>query len=185
MFKAQGAAVAAVVGIAVSCLVGVSPASAGTAERGKYSEPYHDVVKTCGTTMQFDGVTTGHFVGQLRGRNPVPFYLDHFVDRTTYTNLDTERSFSSVGRITHLDTEFTQLEGTLIRISGKDAGTFTVYDGNGAFYYRLAGLQRFTAVIDTLGTEDEEDDVFLDFSFAEHGNFFDNDFCEDVEALTT
>lgn len=177
-------AIAAAIGIAVSSLVGVGPASAGTAERGRYVDNYDFDVDACGTPVNISGTSTGHFVGQLRGSNPVPFYLDQFVDTTTYTNLDTGRSYVTVSRTTHLDVDFVQVDATIIRISGKDAGTFSVYDGEGNLYYRQAGLQRFTATIDTLGTEDDSDDVLLDIDFTAHGHFIDNDFCDDVAALT-
>jgi hypothetical protein len=176
---------AAAIGITVSSLVGVAPASAGTAERGRYVDNYNLNVDACGTPVNISGTSTGHFVAQLRGSNPVPFYLDHFVDTATYTNLDTGRSYVTVNRITHMDVDFVQVSATIIHVAGKDAGTFSVYDGEGNLYYRQAGLQRFTATIDTMGTEDDADDVLLDFEYTSHGHFIDNSFCADVAALTS
>jgi hypothetical protein len=177
-------ALATTLAVAVSSLVGVGPASAGTAERGRYVDPYNFDVDACGTPVNINGTTTGHFVGQLRGSNPVPFYVDHFVDRTTYTNLDTLRSYSTVSRITHVDTYFAQIDDTIISVAGNESGTFSVYDSAGNLYYRQAGLQQFSAVIDTQGTETDEDDVFLEFDLTVHGHFGDSDFCDDVDALT-
>ena len=178
-------AIATIVAVAAGALVNTQSASAGTAERGKYVEPYDDTFNACGTMVEASGTIAGHYVGQLRGDDPVPFYVDHFVDRTTYTNLGTHRSYTTVNRVTHLDRSFEQIDETTIRITFQEPGTFTVYDGNGALYYRQAGQQRYDIVIDTKGTEDDEDDVVLDFNYETHGHFVDNDFCADVEALTT
>jgi hypothetical protein len=184
MATRRATATAAAIGITVAGLVGAAPASAGTAERGHYTDQYDYDVSACGTTINISGTTTGHFVAQLRGANPVPFYLDHFVDRTTFTNLATARSYIVVNRRTHLDVDYVEVSDTVIRVAGKDAGTASVYRQDGTLYYRLAGLERFTALIDTKGTEDGSDDEIIDAQLTQHGKFPTTDFCADVEALT-
>jgi hypothetical protein len=178
-------AAAAALGIAASGFIAATPALAGTADRGTYSDDYSDTFDGCGTPVGVSGTVTGHFIDQLRGSNPVPFYHDHFLDTTTYTNLDTGRSFFTVNRATHLDTEYVQVTGTIVRISGKDSGTFSVYDSSGKLYRRQSGLQRATFVVDTMGTDDGSDDVVLDAQFSSYGHFPSADFCADVEALTS
>lgn len=178
-------ATAAALGIAASTFIGATPALAGTADRGTYSDDYSDTFDACGTPVGVSGNVTGHFIDQLRGSNPVPFYHDHFVDATTYTNLDTGRSFFTVNRATHLDTEYVQVTDTIVRTSGKDSGTFSVYDSSGKLYRRQSGLSRGTFVIDTRGTDDPSDDVLLDAQFSSYGHVPGGDFCADVEALTS
>jgi hypothetical protein len=178
-------AAAAAVGIAASGFLAATPALAGTADRGTYSEDYTDSFDGCGTPVGISGTVTGHFVDQVRGSNPVPFYHDHFIDTTTFTNLDTGRSFSTVNRASHIDTEHVQVTGTIVRDSGQDSGTFSVYDSSGRLYRRQSGLQRATFVVDTMGTDDEADDVLLDAEFSTYGHHPDADFCADVQALTS
>jgi hypothetical protein len=179
------ASVAGALGIAGSGFVSATPAVAGTADRGTYSDDYSDTFDGCGTPVGVSGTVAGRFIDQLRGSNPVPFSHDHFVDATTYTNLDTGRSFVTVNRATHLDTEYVHVTGTIVRISGKDSGTFSVYDGSGKLYRRQSGLQRATFIVDTMGTPDSSDDVLLDAQFSSYGHFPNADFCADVEALTS
>jgi hypothetical protein len=131
------------------------------------------------------GNVTGKYIDQLRGSDPVPFYHDHFVDTTTYTNLDTGRSFFTVNRVTHLDTEFVQVTDTIVSMSGKDSGTFSVYDSTGKLYHRQSGLSRGTLVIDTMGTDDPSDDVVVDAQFSSYGHIPNADFCADVATLTS
>lgn len=178
------AAVAAL-GMAAAGLFAASPAVAGTADRGTYTEDYSDIFDGCGTSVGVSGTVTGQYLDQLRGSNPVPFYHDHFLDTTTYTNLDTGRSFFTVNRATHLDTEHVQLTGTIVRISGKDSGTFSVYDSSGTLFHRQSGLSRATFVVDTMGTDDPSDDVVLDARFSSYGHVPDVQFCSDVAALTS
>ena len=178
-------AAAVVLTLAAGSLVTAAPAFAGTADRGSYNESYTDTFNGCGTPVGVSGTVTGNYIDQLRGSDPVPFYHDHFVDTTTYTNLDTGRSFVTVNRVTHLDTEYVQLTDTIVRASGKDSGTFTVYDGDGWVYHRQSGLSRGTFVIDTMGTDDPSDDVLLDAQFSTYGHVPGADFCADVQALTS
>lgn len=185
MSALRALAMATTVAVGAAGLINVSAASAGTAERGRYADPYTDEFAACGTVVDVSGTVAGHYVGQLRGANPEAFYLDHFVDRTTYTNTATQRSWSTVSRVTHLDTSFEQVDDTVIHFSFKESGVFTVYDGAGNLYYRQSGLQLYDVVVDTKGTEDDEDDVVLDFNYSDHGHFTANDFCADLEALTT
>jgi hypothetical protein len=170
---------------AMSGVVANTPAVAGTADRGTYSEDYSDTFGACGVSMALSGNVTGNYIDQLRGSDPVPFYHDHFVDTTTYTNLDTGRSFYTVNRITHMDREFVQVTDTVISMSGQDAGTFTVYDRSGRVYHRQSGLSRGTIVVDTMGTDDPSDDVVLDAQFSLYGHDPHADFCADVLALTS
>ncbi|MDT4937514.1 MAG: hypothetical protein QOG80_1185 [Pseudonocardiales bacterium] len=178
-------AAAAAVGIAASTIIAAAPALAGTADRGTYTSDYSDSFDGCGVPVAVSGTVTGNYIDQLRGSNPVPFYHDHFIDTTTYTNLDTGRSFFTVNRATHLDTEYVQVTGTIVRMSGKDSGTFSVFDSSGKLYRRQSGLSRGTFVVDTMGTTDPSDDVLLDAQFSSYGHTPSADFCADVATLTS
>jgi hypothetical protein len=110
---------------------------------------------------------------------------DHFVDSSTYTNLETGRSYTTIARVTHGDVRITLVEGTIYEESIHEAGTFSVYDGDGALYYRQAGNQRIMLLVDTMGTPDGEDDQVLDFDYSAVGHFPGGDFCDDVQVLTS
>jgi hypothetical protein len=174
----------ATAGIIVLGLIGAVPATAGVADRGTYVDNYTDHFDACGTSVDVSGTVSGRFIDQLRGSDPSPYHFEHFVDRTTYTNVATHRSFSTVAQTTHLDTGVVPLGGNLIAASGKDAGTFSVYDSAGNLYYRLAGLQRGTFVIDTMGTPDPSDDQIVSAQSTDHGHFPASDFCADLLTLT-
>lgn len=178
-------AAAVVLGVAALSFIASAPALAGTADRGTYSQDYTDTFDGCGTPVGVSGNVTGNYIDQLRGSDPVPFYHDHFVDTTTYTNLVTGRSFYTVNRATHLDTEHVHVTGTIVQMSGKDSGTFSVYDSSGKLYRRQSGLSRGTITVDTMGTPDPSDDVVLDVQITMYGHHPSADFCADVQALTS
>lgn len=105
MSRSSRLAVAISLAIAGTWITSLS-ALAGTADRGRYTQSYTDSVDACGTPVAVSGTVVGSYIDQLRGADPVPSYHDHFTDTTTYTNLDTGRSFVTVNRATHLDTEY-------------------------------------------------------------------------------
>ena len=183
MHRSGTLAAAALLGIAGTWTAS-APAVAGTADRGTYTQSYTDTIDACGTPVGVSGTVVGRYLDQLRGSDPEPYYHDHFTDTTTFTNLDTRRSYVTVNEATHIDIQRVEVTGTIIRATGQDAGTFSVYDGNGNLYRRQAGLQRGTFVIDTMGTADPSDDVLLDVEFSSYGHLPSADFCADVQALT-
>src|SRR6266542_4069470 len=105
-------------------VLAAAPASASVIDRGRYVDPYTDTFDACGTTVDVTGVVAGHFVEVLRGDQPLSYVADHFVDRTTYTNTSTGRSWSTVITFTHLDLSIELIAGTTYRGTGQDAGTF-------------------------------------------------------------
>jgi hypothetical protein len=167
------------VGTALACLIAAAPASASVIDRGHYTDSYADTFDACGMTVDVIGEVSGHFVEILRGDQPLSYIADHFVDRTTYTNVGTGRSWSTVITFTHLDLSIELIAGTTYRGTGQEAGTFSVYDSAGNLYYRDAGNRKFTAVFD-ISTDES-----LSFDVVHVGHFNDSDFCADLEALTT
>ena len=91
------------VGITLAGVLVGGPASASVIDRGTYVDPYTDTFDACGTTVDVNGASTGHFVEILRGAQPLSYVAEHFVDRTTFTNTATGRSWSTVTSFTHLD----------------------------------------------------------------------------------
>jgi hypothetical protein len=166
-------------GMVLAGVIAAAPASASVIDRGSYVDPYTDTFDACGTTIDVTGVSTGHFVEVLRGDQPLSYVADHFVDRTTYTNTSTGRSWSTVTTFTHLDLSIELIAGTTYRGTGQDAGTFSVYDSAGSLYYRDAGNRKFTEVFD-ISTDES-----LSFDVVNVGHFNDSGFCADLEALTT
>jgi hypothetical protein len=177
--KRTAVAVTTGVGVVLAGVIAAAPASASVIDRGRYVDPHTDTFDVCGTTVDETGVATGQFVEVLRGDQPFSYVAEHFVDRTTYTNASTGRSWSTVIRFTHLDLSIELIAGTTYRGTGQDAGTFSVYDSAGNLYYRDAGNRRFTEVFD-ISTDES-----LSFDVVNVGHFNDSDFCADLEALTT
>jgi hypothetical protein len=167
------------VGMVLAGVIAAAPAAASVIDRERYVDPYTDTFDACGTTVVVTGVTTGQFVEVLRGDQPLSYVAEHFVDRTTYTNTSTGRSWSTVLRFTHLDLRIELISGTTYRGTGHDAGTFSVYDSAGNLYYRQAGNRKITEVFD-ISTDES-----LSFDVVTVGHFPDSGFCADLEALTT
>lgn len=172
-------AVTTSLGIVFASLLAATPASASVIDRGSYVDPYTDTFDACGTTIDVTGASTGHFVEILRGHQPLSYVAEHFVDRTTYTNVTTGRSWSTVIKFTHLDLSIDLIAGTTYRGTGHDAGTFSVYDSAGNLYYRDAGNRKFTEIFD-ISTDES-----LSFDVVNVGHFNDSSFCADLDALTT
>jgi hypothetical protein len=169
--------------LAVTTAVGVTlaaaPASASVIDRGRHVDPYTDTFAACGTTIDVNGTSAGHFVEILRGAQPLSYVAEHFFDRATFTNRATGRSWSTVTKFTHLDLSIELIAGTTYRGTGQDAGTFSVYDGAGNLYYRDAGNRKFTEIFD-ISTDES-----LSFDVVNVGHFYNSSFCADLEALTT
>lgn len=173
------AALATGLAMALASAIVDAPASASVIDRGRFADPYADTFDACGTTVDVTGITTGRFVEILRGDQPLSYIAEHFVDRATYTNTSTGRSWSTETTLTHLDLSIELIEGTTYRGTGQFAGTFSVYDGAGNLYYRDAGNQKITEVFDI------SSDETLSFDVVNVGHFNDSGFCADLEALTT
>jgi hypothetical protein len=174
-----GVAAAVGVGMALAGVVTAAPASASVIDRGRYVEPYNASFVDCGTTVDVSGVVTGQFLERLRGDQPLSYVAEHFVNRTTYTNRNTGRSWTTVAIDTHLDISITPISGTIYRGTGHDTGTFSVYDSAGRLYYRDAGNRKFSEVFD-IGT-----DQSISYDQVNAGHFNDSNFCNDLAALTT
>jgi hypothetical protein len=172
-------AVATGLGVVLAGVIAAAPASASVIDRGRYVDSYADTFDACGTTVDVTGEVSGQFVEVLRGDQPLSYVAEHFVDRTTYTNVSTGRSWSTVITFTHLDLSIELIEATTYRGTGQDAGTFSVYDSAGNLYYREAGDRKFTEVFD-ISTDES-----LSFDVVNVGHFNDSGFCADLEALTT
>jgi hypothetical protein len=166
-------------GMVLAGVIAAAPASASVIDRGPYVDHYTDTFDACGTTVDVTGVAAGRFVEVLRGDQPLSYVAEHFVDRRTYTNASTGRSWSTVTRFAHHDLSIQLIAGTTYRATGHDAGTFSVYDSAGNLYYRDAGNRKFTEVFD-ISTDES-----LSFDVVTVGHFNDSGFCADLEALTT
>jgi hypothetical protein len=177
--KRPAAVVTTAFGMVLAGVVSAGPASASVIDRGRYVDPYTYSFDACGTTVDVTGVASGHFLERLRGHQPLSYVAEHFVNRATYTNTHTHRSWNTVIRFTHLDLSITHLNGTIYRGTGQDAGTFSVYDSAGRLYYRDAGNRKFIEVFD-VGT-----DQSLSYDVVSVGHFNDSNLCADLKALTT
>jgi hypothetical protein len=166
-------------GMLLAGAVTATPASASVIDRGRYVDPYSASFDDCGTTVDVSGVVTGQFLERLRGDQPLSYDAEHFVNRTTYTNRSTGRSWTTVTIDTHLDISIMLISGTIYRGTGQDTGTFSVYDSAGKLYYRDAGNRKFTEVFD-IGT-----DQSISYDQVNFGHFNDSNFCDDLAALTT
>jgi hypothetical protein len=166
-------------------LMSAAPSSASVVVREKFTDTYAETFSECDSRVHVEGTVTGTLMLKRHGDKVVPYLHERVVDRTTYTNLRTGRSFTTLLRNNHVDVKITHVRGTIYRFTWIDAGTFTIYAGDGRVASRTAGLLVTTALIDTKGNSDPADDKWLSASHVERGHWPVLDFCADLRAFTT
>jgi hypothetical protein len=186
MMLKTGLVVAAAFGLITAGVV-TTPASAQVVEREKYSGTEPFAFTACdGVDVQGVDQFSGTFMLRQHGSAQRAYVVDNFRIDTTYTNMQTNRSWTARTNFTHLDVKIELVSGTVYRYTWQDAGTFKVFDESGKMAYVEAGLRRETALVDTHGNLDLDDDEYLEqLNFQLRGHYSGSDFCTDLEAFTT
>jgi hypothetical protein len=177
---------AVVIGVATTA-VAAGPAAAQVIDRDLYSFTETTFFTACdGVDVQVVDNFRGQFKIRLHDSESKAYVFDNYTDDSVYTNLQTHRSWTTKSNFVHLDVSIELVSGTVYRYTWQDAGTFKIFDETGKLDRHSNGLIRESALVDTKGNLDLEDDEYLtQLSFTMRGHYPDGDFCADLEAFTT
>lgn len=177
----------ACIGALVMVLAG-GPAQAGPPVEEAVEEWDDTFVNTCGddTEDPSDDITietrvVGSFEITLRERRPGDplFFTGRGHELSTYTNVDTGRSWTGDYSWFDKDIRLISLDGDLATIQIADVNHFVVFDEEGRRDSRNDGRFSFVAVVD-LSTFDIVDEY--DHRWVGHGGV--GDFCADAQRFT-
>lgn len=178
---------ATAVGVATAAIA-TGPADAQVINRELYQDTETFMFTACdGVDVQGVDTIHGQFKVRLHGSEAAKAYVfDNYEIDSVYTNLQTGRSWTTTSNFVHLDVSIELVSGTVYRYTWQDAGTFKIFDDTGKMDRHSNGLIRESALVDTKGNLDLDDDEYLtQLSFEMRGHYPDGDFCEDLEAFTT
>src|SRR3954470_2217871 len=171
----------------VTAAIATGPASAQVINRDLYQDTETSLFTACdGVDVQVVDTIHGQFKIRLHGSESKAYVFDNYEVDSVYTNLQTHRSWTTTSNFVHLDVTIELLSGTVYRYTWQDAGTFKIFDDTGRLDRVSSGVIRETALVDTKGNLDLDDDEYItQLSLAIRGHYPDGDFCEDLEAFTT
>jgi hypothetical protein len=142
----------------------------------------------CGLVdVPFHGEFSGNFAVQVRGNSAFPYFADHFHFLSVYTNPTTGKSMTIEGNGTSKDLRIADNGDGTITITAISTGSQKSYGPTGELLFQDSGRVRETFLVDTQGTVDPEDDVFLEQLSSDPAGHFETigrDFCEDFLAFT-
>ncbi len=164
-----------------------STASAKIIDRERYSDTFSGQFTACGgVNVRVDGQVDGRFKVRQHGSQLRAYVFDNYLANSRYTNLQTGRSWTSTSRSTHVDVQIRLVSGTTYKFTWQDAGTFKVFDQTGKLAYVQSGLRRETALVDTHGNLNlDDDDYLIQLSVKLTGHYPFSDFCVDLRKFTT
>jgi hypothetical protein len=171
----------------------VGSAAAKPLERGSFHDVSSQVIEEfCGDlTVREDVDISGTFLFNPRGRDGIPYFMDHAHGFISWTNLATGRSLTSVFRTVSKDLKITDNGDGTFTILVLSTGGGKVYGPDGKLLFSEDGQIRFEILIDNAGTpSDPFDDVFLEDLGLVKGSTGtndteDRDFCEDMHEFTS
>ena len=104
----------------------------------------------------------GYFSIKDRGPNALsPYFADRFRSTLTYTNPQTELTYTVVRVRQTKDLRIADNGDGTMTITGLTTGSLWAYGPDGALLGRQNGLSRETFLVDTMGTPDPFDDVLI------------------------
>ena len=104
----------------------------------------------------------GYFSIKDRGPNaPAPYFADRYRSTLVYTNPLTGLTYTVVRVRQSKDLRIVDNGDGTLTLTGLNTGSLWAYGPDGKLLGRQNGLTRETALVDTLGTPDPDDDVFL------------------------
>ena len=148
----------------------------------------------CGdlTGLEFEGQFEGLFTIKPGHNGSPPFLTDNYHWQWLNTNPANGKWFREEGQGQYKDLRMTNLGGTVFRFVAQESGSpYTITTSDGRKIVMDRGLLRYTFVVDTLGDDDLDNDVFVEGSdelIADHGShpgwhFTSDDYCDLVEQL--
>jgi len=185
-------ALVAALAITSTLLVGTS-AAARPIDKGSFHDVGTGDVYDCDGTAAQDSVdVVGHFVFNLRGSSPFPYYRESLHGTVVTTNLDTGGTYTNVFATSSKDQVITDNGDGTITITGYAAGGSRYYDSDGTLVLKDPGEVRFAVDVDYNGTPgNPDDDVQVPDSFrlvrpsTGNSDLSQRDFCADLVQFTS
>ena len=104
----------------------------------------------------------GYFSIKDHGPNaPAPYFADRYRSTLVYTNPQTQLTYTVVRVRQSKDLRIVDNGDGTLTLTGLNTGSLWAYGPDGELLGRQNGLTRETALVDTLGTPDPSDDVFI------------------------
>jgi hypothetical protein len=165
------ASTAAVIALAISAAPTVAQAAPPTVQ-AHYSDVYDVLLPDpsdpagsfCGglTNVPLHVEIDGYFSIKDRGPNaPSPYFADRYRSTLVYTNPQTQLTYTVVRVRQSKDLRIVDNGDGTLTLTGLNTGSLWAYGPDGELLGRQNGLTRETALVDTLGTPDPSDDVFI------------------------
>ena len=132
-----------------------------------------------------------HELIKTRGQEGLVYFSANVQGTTTFTNLDTGKTYTNVYNITDRDQQVTDNGDGTLTITFSQPGTNRWYDSDGRLLFVSAGLFQAQLLVDDGGTPtDPSDDEEIEGSFVvlrEPGldQTAGRDFCEDLAEFTS
>jgi hypothetical protein len=157
-------AIAAAVTAGVGLLTLVTPVGAKPLEKEHYSESFTDTFTDtdCGApiTVEYTGDFAGTFMLRQTPQGDLPLFFDNYSGVETYTANGKTAVVTHQGMVK--DQRITHVEGNVYRIVAIETGRpVVVFGPDGRRLIFDAGHIRYDFMIDTLGDDNPENDVFL------------------------
>ena len=165
------ATTAAAIALAISAAPTVAQAAPPTVQ-AHYSDVYDVLLPDpsdpagsfCGglTNVPLHVEIDGYFSIKDHGPNaPSPFFADRYRSTLIYTNPQTGLTYTVVRVRQSKDLTIVDNGDGTLTLTGLNTGSLWAYGPDGELLGRQNGLTRETALVDTLGTPDPSDDVFI------------------------
>lgn len=186
-------AIAATTGLAVSGLVtSVGPAAAAPIEHEHFRDVSSEVVDPfCGDLrVRIDTDLRGSLLIKPQGPDELVYFLESVHGTISYTNLTTNKSFTSVLNFLNKDLKVTDNGDGTLTVLAMFTGVVKHYGPDGRLLFVDSGQIRIELVIDHGGTPtDPADDVVLDDTVVKPSNGRNDtegrDFCTDMHLFTS
>jgi hypothetical protein len=182
MHRSRALPLGGVLGIALSTLVAVAPASAKLIERGEFHDAFTEVAEDfCdvpGFTVSEEFMFDGSFSVKSHGPDGLLFLAEHVTLSHTITNLANGLNVVDKTRFLSKDLHVTDNGDGTLTIVFLATGSSTLYGPDGKAIARDPGQVRFELVVDHGGTPtDPSDDVELSFTQIKGSTGRSDDYC--------
>jgi len=177
--------------VVAGLLGGATTAAAAPVERGRFHDAGSELhAGECGIDVLYTWDISGSFLGVATGPDGLVRFRDSIRGTTTYTNVETGRSYTGVFTAASRDLRVSDNGDGTLTITSQAGGTEKWYDGDGKLVLMNPGLIRWQILVDDAGTpSDPYDDEFIQFLADLLGSTGRNDtvgrdFCEDLLLFT-
>jgi hypothetical protein len=180
---------------AATVLAGVAaaaPASAAVLENLHFEDSGSEPFTFCeGIDAEVSWDDSVHEIAKTRGRDGLVYFAANVHGTRTYTNLDTQKTYTNVYNFTDRDQQVTDNGDGTLTITVASPGSGRWYGSDGRLLFGAAGTFWFQFMVDHGGTPaDPSDDEEIEGSFvgvkqAGLDQTAGRDFCEDLALFTS